>query len=139
MAARRWESPPTSPRRKRWLGWVRISSPATAGWTYLSITPPTIPKVEAGTSSKHWSRFENFPLEVWDQDIAVGLTGAFLCSQVSAAAWRRPVAASSLTLPPDLGLIAPDQRILPQSRRNRGYPERQAGDLFRGQGGDSSA
>src|SRR5438132_10185777 len=39
------------------------------------------PKVE-GSSDAAWSRLENLPLDVWEADLAVGLTGAFLCSQV---------------------------------------------------------
>lgn len=69
------------------------------------------PKVEAGTSSKHWSRFENFPLEVWDQDIAVGLTGSFLCSQVFGSRMAAAGGGVILNIASDLGLIAPDQRI----------------------------
>lgn len=40
------------------------------------------PKVEADSTGKQWSRLENFPLDVWNGDIAVGLTGAFLCSRI---------------------------------------------------------
>lgn len=41
------------------------------------------PKVEgADLSSAHWSRLENFPLEVWHQQLEVDLIGAFLCSQI---------------------------------------------------------
>jgi len=69
------------------------------------------PKVEAGTSGKHWSRFENFPLEIWNQDIAVGLTGAFLCSQVFGARMAEAGGGVILNIASDLGLIAPDQRI----------------------------
>lgn len=69
------------------------------------------PKVEAGTSGKHWSRFENFPLEVWNQDIAVGLTGAFLCSQVFGQRMAEAGGGVILNIASDLGLIAPDQRI----------------------------
>ena len=42
------------------------------------------PKVE-DTKGQTWSRLENFPLDVWDADIRVGLTGAFLCSRVFGA------------------------------------------------------
>jgi NAD(P)-dependent dehydrogenase (short-subunit alcohol dehydrogenase family) len=38
------------------------------------------PKVEA--TSQACSRLENVPIQVWNDDIAVGLTGAFLCSRV---------------------------------------------------------
>jgi len=69
------------------------------------------PKVEAGTGGEHWSRFENFPLDVWNEDIAVGLTGAFLCSQVFGTAMAAAGRGVILNIASDLGLIAPDQRI----------------------------
>ena len=34
-----------------------------------------------GLDPVHSSRMEALPLEVWNQDIAVGLTGAFLCAR----------------------------------------------------------
>ena len=68
------------------------------------------PKVEAAAGSS-WTRVENFPMEVWDADLAVGLTGAFLCARVfgsEMAASRRGVIVNVAS---DLGVIAPDQRI----------------------------
>ena len=38
------------------------------------------PKVEE-SAEKNFSRLENFPLDVWNQDVAVGLTGAYLCAK----------------------------------------------------------
>lgn len=69
------------------------------------------PKVENGLGEKKLSRFENFPLDVWNADIAVGLTGAFLCSQVFGEQMASANKGVILNIASDLGLIAPDQRI----------------------------
>jgi len=79
------------------------------------------PKVEE-SSEKNFSRLENFPLDTWNQDIAVGLTGAFLCAkyygyQIS----QNPNGGSIVNISSDLGLIAPDQKLYAQS----GLPENQ--------------
>ncbi|MBW7942499.1 MAG: SDR family NAD(P)-dependent oxidoreductase, partial [Candidatus Kuenenia stuttgartiensis] len=69
------------------------------------------PKVKANNENKAGSRFENFPLETWNQDIAVGLTGAFLCTQIIGSEMARRKSGVILNISSDLGLIAPDQRI----------------------------
>lgn len=67
------------------------------------------PKVEgAGLGA---SRFEQFPLEAWHSDIAVGLTGAFQMSQVFAPHFASQRGGVIVNVASDLGLIAPDQRI----------------------------
>lgn len=77
------------------------------------------PKVE-GDNSKNFSRLENFPLAAWEADVAVGLTGAFLCAKHYGAAIARQ-GGSIVNISSDLGLIAPDQRLY----RKRGLPEDQ--------------
>lgn len=67
------------------------------------------PKVEA--DGPQWSRLERFPLDVWEADLAVGLTGAFLCSRVFGGEMARRGGGVILNIASDLGVIAPDQRI----------------------------
>jgi NAD(P)-dependent dehydrogenase (short-subunit alcohol dehydrogenase family) len=69
----------------------------------------------------HWSRLENFPLAAWEADIAVGLTGAFLCSRVIGAHMAGHGGGAILNIASDLANIAPDQRIY----RQPGLPDHQ--------------
>ena len=77
------------------------------------------PKVEE-SSDKNFSRLENFPLSIWNDDIAVGLTGAFLCSKYyGEKIAQNPDGGSIVNISSDLGLIAPDQRLY----KKDGIPE----------------
>ncbi len=67
------------------------------------------PKVEDGNTT--WSRLENFPLAVWDADIRVGLTGAFLCSRVFGMEMAKRGSGVIVNVASDLAVIAPDQRL----------------------------
>jgi NAD(P)-dependent dehydrogenase (short-subunit alcohol dehydrogenase family) len=69
------------------------------------------PKMEGGDLGGEWTRLENFPLKVWNDDIAVGLTGAMLCSQVFGAEMAKAGQGVILNIASDLGAIAPDQRL----------------------------
>jgi NAD(P)-dependent dehydrogenase (short-subunit alcohol dehydrogenase family) len=68
------------------------------------------PKAEARTK-RSWARFEGFPLDAWNRDVTVGLTGAFLCSQAIGAEMARRGGGVILNIASDLALIGPDQRI----------------------------
>ncbi len=72
------------------------------------------PKVKSEPDQKPWSRFEDFPWEAWNQDLAVGLTGAMLCSQVFGAHMAAQGRGVILNVASDLALVAPDQRIYRQ-------------------------
>jgi len=81
------------------------------------------PKVE-NSAEVNFSRLENFPLEQWNRDLAVGLTGALLCSQVFGSYMARQFRESGrggviLNIASDLAVIGPDQRLY----RQAGLPE----------------
>jgi NAD(P)-dependent dehydrogenase (short-subunit alcohol dehydrogenase family) len=72
------------------------------------------PKVE-NQDGTNFSRLENFPLEVWNADVAVGLTGAFLCAKYyGTSISNNPDGGVILNISSDLGIIAPDQRLYSQ-------------------------
>ncbi len=73
------------------------------------------PKVETGLGDSQWSRLENFPLEIWQTDVDVGLTGAFLCSRAIGAEMASRGKGVILNVASDLALIGPDQRIYRQA------------------------
>lgn len=76
------------------------------------------PKVEAGLGQA-WSRLENFPMDIWEKDISVGLTGAFLCSQIIGSELARNKKGVIVNIASDLAVIAPDQRLY----RHEGVPD----------------
>ena len=69
------------------------------------------PKVE-GSNNLNFSRLENFPIHIWNDDISVGLTGSFLCSKHYGQKISKNINGGSIVnISSDLGLIGPDQRL----------------------------
>ena len=70
------------------------------------------PKVKGNQGVLETSRLESFPLDQWDLQIAVGLTGAFLCSQVFGTAMALDGKGGViLNIASDLSVFSPDQRL----------------------------
>ena len=68
------------------------------------------PKVKTGEGLA-WSRFENYSLNQWNEDVAVGLTASFLCCQVIGGYMASQNNGVILNMASDLSMISPDQRI----------------------------
>ena len=70
------------------------------------------PKVTEEFSSSETSRLENFSLFQWNQEIAVGLTGAFICSKVFGSSMAKNGSGGViLNIASDLSVIAPYQKL----------------------------
>ena len=78
------------------------------------------PKVKGDQGVLETSRLEHFPLDQWNLQVAVGLTGAFLCSQVFGAAMAKDDKGGViLNIASDLSVFSPDQRLY----RKKGLPD----------------
>ena len=68
------------------------------------------PKIE--NSDQSFSRLENFDLNMWNNDLNVGLRGSFLCIKYFGRVISQNTEGGSIiNISSDLGIIAPDQRI----------------------------
>ncbi len=76
------------------------------------------PKVTPDAGGLEFSRLENFPLEDWDRQLRIGLTGAFLCARVFGAEMAERGHGVILNIASDLSVIAPDQRLYRQAERS---------------------
>ena len=77
------------------------------------------PKVEGGSKNLGATSFTDFSTDIWNADIAVGLTGALLCSQIFGKVMEQQGKGVILNIGSDYAIIAPDQRIY----RKEGVPE----------------
>lgn len=57
------------------------------------------------------SKFENYPLELWQKSIDVNLTGVFLCSQILGSEMAKQKSGSIINVASTYGITAPDQSL----------------------------
>ena len=70
------------------------------------------PKVKNNSKSSNLSRLEDFEIDEWNSQLAVGLTGSFLCCQTFGSEMAKSGKAGViLNIASDLSVIAPDQRL----------------------------
>ena len=98
---------------------VRDSLLSKFGHIDILINNATIdPKINED-SEINLSRLENFPIDQWNLELSVGLTGAMLCSKVFGYEMAKKGKGVILNISSDLGIIAPDQKIY----KKEGLPE----------------
>ncbi len=79
------------------------------------------PKVVGSSLQASETRLEAFPRAVWDQEVAVGLTGAMLCTKHFGAIMARQGRGSIINISSVLGLVAPNQVLY----KKEGIPDEQ--------------
>jgi len=57
------------------------------------------------------SKFENYPLELWQKSVDVNLTGLFLCSQILGSEMAKQKSGSIINIASTYGITAPDQSL----------------------------
>jgi len=67
------------------------------------------------------SKFENYPLELWQKSLDVNLTGIFLCSQVIGAQMVKQGAGSIINIASTYGITAPDQSLYKDQEGNQTF------------------
>lgn len=66
---------------------------------------------ESPKAASEQSRFENYPLELWQKSVDVNLTGVFLCSQVFGKVMADQKSGSIINVASTYGITAPDQSL----------------------------
>jgi NAD(P)-dependent dehydrogenase (short-subunit alcohol dehydrogenase family) len=66
---------------------------------------------ENPTLAAEQSKFENYPLEMWQKSLDVNITGVFLCSQVFGAVMAQKGKGSIINIASTYGIVGPDQSI----------------------------
>src|SRR3972149_4865726 len=57
------------------------------------------------------SKFENYPLEMWQKSLDVNVTGMFLCSQIIGSEMAAKGSGSIINIASTYGVVAPDQSL----------------------------
>ncbi len=71
-------------------------------------------KFESPAAAAELSKFENYPLALWQRSLDVNVTGMFLCCQTIGAVMAQHRAGSIVNVASTYGIVAPDQSLYVQ-------------------------
>lgn len=69
------------------------------------------PKFDQSGGGQHTNSFEDYPLDLWNQSLAVNITGMFLCAQAVAPTMLAQGRGAIVNVSSTYGLVGPDQRL----------------------------
>ncbi len=69
------------------------------------------PKYEKNSDISSFSKFPEFPKDLWEQSLAINLTGTFLLTQQVSRVMEKKSKGSIINLGSNYGMVGPDQRI----------------------------
>jgi NAD(P)-dependent dehydrogenase (short-subunit alcohol dehydrogenase family) len=67
------------------------------------------------------SKFENYPLDLWQKSLDVNLTGTFLCSQILGTEMAKAGGGSIINIASTYGIVAPNQSIYKKENGEQGF------------------
>jgi NAD(P)-dependent dehydrogenase (short-subunit alcohol dehydrogenase family) len=100
---------------------VRRASRATGVLDVLVNNAAINDKFESPQAAAELSKFENYPLELWQKSLDVNVTGTFLCCQVFGAEMAKRGKGSIVNVASTYGIVAPDQSIYRRPDGTQGF------------------
>lgn len=68
-------------------------------------------KFENPVSAAEYSKFENYPQDLWQNSLNTNITGTFLCSQILGTEMAKVGSGSIINIASTYGIVAPDQSL----------------------------
>lgn len=67
------------------------------------------------------SKFENYPLDMWQKSLDVNVTGVFLCSQIFGTVMAKQKKGSIINIASTYGIVGPDQSIYKNEKGEQNF------------------
>lgn len=76
---------------------------------------------ENPSAAAELSKFENYPLDLWQRSIDVNITGMFLCSQIIGKRMAENKKGNIINIASTYGIVAPDQSLYKNKEGNQNF------------------